>query len=129
MTNRDLFVAPRLDPCGRLGGLGELLVHGDEPVRVRLVDPTPILEAVQDMITQSLMDDTRLEAILIPAVDYFTVRDYLDTQVVRGGSATGGAITYMDIRLLLDPRSDHGEIIPIYTDEAAWDVFTMRKKQ
>ncbi len=97
---------------------------------VELVDPEPVEEHVFAMMRQCEEENIKLDAIVLNSREYFSFRERM-RDALRGigkGREKDASLVFNGVRILMDPMRDEGEPVPVFGEEAAIQMYALRRR-
>lgn len=97
---------------------------------VELEDPHPLREYLHNISMQMGEQNLKVWGVVFPARSYFSIVEYVREFSTRCDDQLSepGTLSFDGIRLFMDPMRDTGEPLPLFDDENAVTIYTMRLK-
>lgn len=97
---------------------------------VELEDPRPLREYLHNLGLQMAEQNLKPWGVVFPARSYFSIVEYVRELCTRRDDLLSepGTLSFDGLRLFLDPMRDTGEPLPLFDDENAVTIYTMRLK-
>lgn len=124
-----IWIAPPMQP-GRHGVTTRQL-RESQPIEVKLVDGSRVLDDVQELITKAEKSNLQIKAIVLGAVSYVSLEEAMAEIMGRmyrdRKAADPNGFVINGIEFMIDPTRDEGAPVAVYGRASGIDAFALRK--